>query len=193
MTETLAELLATCVDLHVTLVPTGDGHLAVDAPKAVVTPEFLNRIKAHKAGLLAALQSIPDPFADWRERADPTTGRVVLYDGSRHDGRLVWVDGPGESLASRHAGDAAAVGPADPPWPGWLADFVLLLAPDDLPEGLRLDAATLVVDRAKYFAALRADICRGARGPRAAVLGEELERLRSALYTSADRPMGRSI
>jgi hypothetical protein len=127
---------------------------------------------------------LPDPWAGWLERVDAATGRVVVYDPARRDGRPVWADGPGDSLKSRHAGNAAAVGPDDPPWPGWLADFVLLLAPDDLPEGLRLDPATLVVDRAKYLGALRADIRRGARGPRAAVLGEE-ERLRSCVLRAA--------
>lgn len=124
---------------------------------------------------------LPDPWAGWLERVDAATGRVIVYDPARHDGRLVWVDGPGESLESPHAGDAAAAGPDDPPWSSWLADSVLLLAPDDLPEGLRLDPATVVVDRAKYLAALRADIRRGVRGPRAAVLGEDLEGLRLAL------------
>ncbi len=80
-------------------------------------------------------------------------------------------NGPGDSRESRHAGRVTASRPDEPPWSGALADFALLLAPNDLPEALRLDAATVVIDRAKYLAAPRADIRRGARGPRAAVLG----------------------
>lgn len=177
-----AELLAEVGRLGIRLEV--DGDRLRYWPQGAMTAELAARLKADKSALLVLLQPEPDQFADWIERVDAATGRVVVYDPARHDGRPVWDDGPGESLESRHADDAAAVGSDDPPWPGWLADFVLLLAPDDLPEGLRLDAATLVVDRAKYLSTLRADIRRGARGPRAAVLGEELERLRLVLIVA---------
>ena len=53
------------------------------------------------------------------------------------------------------------------PWPAALADWALLLSPDDLPERFTLRQGVEVVDRARFLVSLRRDIRRGPSGPRA--------------------------
>ena len=61
-----------------------------------------------------------------------------------------------------------AAAPLAVEWPAAAADFVLLLAPDDLPEvPFRLNPWTEVRDAGKMLRSLRADIRRGPSGPRA--------------------------
>ena len=69
-------------------------------------------------------------------------------------------------------------------WPAALADFVLLLAPDDLPvEPFELNPWTTVVDRGEFLRWLQADIRRGHTGPRARLgsLQTDLRQLRERL------------
>ena len=76
--------------------------------------------------------------------------------------------------------------PAQTPddWPAALADFVLLLAPDDLPaEPFELNPWATIVDRTRFLKSLQADIRRGPTGPRArhGVLQADLRHLRQRL------------
>jgi len=69
-------------------------------------------------------------------------------------------------------------------WPAALADFVLLLAPDDLPVvPFELNPWTTIVDRTKFLRWLQADIRRGHTGPRARLgtLQTDLRHLRQRL------------
>jgi len=77
-------------------------------------------------------------------------------------------------------------------WPAALADFCLLLAPDDLPSvPFKLDLATTVVDGRRYLQALQTEIRSGPSGPRArrGILQDELQRLRVALGLSAEKTL----
>ena len=69
------------------------------------------------------------------------------------------------------------------PWPDSLADWVMLLAPDDLPERFHLRQGVEVVDSTRFLASLRRDIGRGPSGPRAryGALQRDILNLHSAL------------
>ena len=70
-------------------------------------------------------------------------------------------------------------------WPAAAADFVLMLAPDDLPPvPFALNGWTTITDAAKFLRSLRDDIAAGPAGPRAfygAVQADLLELQRFAL------------
>lgn len=58
--------------------------------------------------------------------------------------------------------------PVAVPWAGGAADFVLLMAPDDLPPvPFSLNAWTTITDAATFLRRLQADTIRGPSGPRA--------------------------
>lgn len=95
----LAELLAECDAHGIRLVPAGDGGLTVDAPAGCLTPDLVERLRAHKAELLAALAA--------RHADQPTTaaGAAVRADESA-DAEPFGPDGwPADSI------DPAAVPP----------------------------------------------------------------------------------
>ncbi len=85
---------------------------------------------------------------------------------------------------------AAGGGRPAPQWPAALADWALLLTPDDLPERLRLRPGTVVIDRRRFLAWLRADILRGPEGPRAmyGAIQSDLRCLRKALIPDREEP-----
>lgn len=88
----LADLLAECDAHGVRLLPAGDGGLTIDGPRRAMTPDLLDRLKAHKADVLAALRSAPDdtpppPVATQNAEAKPT--RPVCRCGS-----TAWRDVP---------------------------------------------------------------------------------------------------
>lgn len=88
----LAGLLAECDAHGVQLLPVGDGGLTIDGPQEAMTPDLLDRLKAHKADVLAALRSVPDvapspPVAEQEAAATPT--RPVCRCGS-----TTWQDVP---------------------------------------------------------------------------------------------------
>ena len=58
--STLADLLAECDAHGIRLLPADDGGLTIDAPQDALTPDLLDRLKAHKAELLAMLRPAPD-------------------------------------------------------------------------------------------------------------------------------------
>jgi len=60
----LEKLIADCDAQGIRLAPVGDGGLTIDAPQAALTPELLNRLKAHKAELLAMLRPAPEAAAE---------------------------------------------------------------------------------------------------------------------------------
>jgi hypothetical protein len=55
-----ADLLADCEAHGIRLAFAGDGGLAIDAPQAALTPDLLDRLKTHKADLLAMLRPAPE-------------------------------------------------------------------------------------------------------------------------------------
>ena len=56
----LAALLADCEAHGVRLLPTGDGGLTIDAVEDALTPDLVDRLRAHKDELLATMRPIPD-------------------------------------------------------------------------------------------------------------------------------------
>ena len=90
--STLADLLAEC-DAHGIRLALADGDgLEIDAPKGGLTPDLLDRLKGHKAGLLAILRSsaseTPKPGADAQHAAQKPTGPVCRC------GSTTWRDVP---------------------------------------------------------------------------------------------------
>ena len=91
----------------------------------------------------------------------------VSVSGSNEQ-EVISEDGPAAvpSAPTRPRPRSAAPVPAE--WLAAAADFVLLLAPDDLPPvPFRLNAWTEIRDAGKFLRWLRADILRGPTGPRA--------------------------
>ena len=58
--STLASLLAECEAHGIRLLLAGDGGLTIDAPRDALTPDLLDRLKAHKADVLAMLRPAPE-------------------------------------------------------------------------------------------------------------------------------------
>jgi len=79
-------------------------------------------------------------------------------------------------------------------WPEALADWAMLLAPDDLPERFHLRQGVEVVDSTRFLASLRRDIGRGPAGPRAryGALQRDILNLHSALL-GGRRPHGINV
>lgn len=74
----------------------------------------------------------------------------------------------GLDLAAATARRPRSAVPVAVEWPAAAADFVLLLAPDDLPPvPFKLNPWTQVTNAANFLRSLRADILRGPSGPRA--------------------------
>ena len=94
-----SELLADCGAHGVRLVLTGNDNLMIDAPRNALTPDLLERLKAHKAELLALLRPMPDvapapPVAARDSPGKPTTpvcrcGSTTWRDVPIHDGQSV--------------------------------------------------------------------------------------------------------
>ena len=84
----LAELLADCDAHGIRLLVAGNGGLTIDAPQDALTPELLERLKTHKAELLALLRPTPDvapaPPAAKRER--PQSRPRLFADAVRQPG-----------------------------------------------------------------------------------------------------------
>jgi hypothetical protein len=78
MTPTLA-LLAECDAQGIRLEPDGNGGLVIDSPPGALTPDRLERLRAHKAALLAMLQTSPvdraGPSRDV-DRSEKPAGRI---------------------------------------------------------------------------------------------------------------------
>ena len=87
MSSTLADLLAECDAQGVRLLPCGQGELTIDAPQAVLTPELLERLRTHKAELVAQLR--PKCRGEPRGAARTTAARPICRCGS-----TTWVDVP---------------------------------------------------------------------------------------------------
>lgn len=56
----ISELLFECDSQAIRLVLVGDGRLTIDAPEDALTPELIERLKAHKGALLAMLGPSPE-------------------------------------------------------------------------------------------------------------------------------------
>jgi TubC N-terminal docking domain len=63
MTGTHTDLLAECKALGIRLTVAGDGGLSIDAPQDALTPDLLDRLKAHKAELLASIERFDERAA----------------------------------------------------------------------------------------------------------------------------------
>lgn len=160
---TTLALLSDLAAVGVTLQPQGD-KLRFH-PRDRVTPELLDRITEHKPELLRVLAE-PEPFGDLQPRDDHADDR-----------RDIGPQAPPQRRQPR---------PAEPSedWPAALADFVLLLQPEDLPAApFSPGPAATVTDHAKYLRTLQADIRRGPSGPRAryGALQDDLRRLQRTL------------
>jgi hypothetical protein len=64
MTGAPTDLLAECEDHGIRLTLAGDGGLTIDAPQYALTLDLLDRLKAHKAELLAMLRPAPSTEAE---------------------------------------------------------------------------------------------------------------------------------
>jgi hypothetical protein len=94
-----SELLTDCRAHGVRLVLAGNDNLMIDAPRDVLTPDLLERLRAHKAELVALLRPMPDVAPDPRVAAqdaptEPTTsvcrcGSTTWRDVPIHDRRSV--------------------------------------------------------------------------------------------------------
>lgn len=95
----LAGLLADCEARGVRLAVADAGGLEIDAPEDALTPDLLDRLKAHKADVLAMLQPAPDaapslPVVTRDAPAKPTKavcrcGSTTWRDVPIHDGQSV--------------------------------------------------------------------------------------------------------
>lgn len=213
---TARELLTDLAGLGITLVAHGD-RLRF-APRSAVTPELLARIVQHKAELLQLLApepvdaegasdaepAGPEPPADlircpWcggTDLADDQTGAWC-----RRCARLGWhYTATGALRADCIPRDAPPTpkprrlvrrrGPAPVDWPWALADFTLLLQPDDLPPApFRVNAWTIVENPDRFLHSLQADVRRGPAGPRAryGALQRDLRALRQLLDRAVNR------
>src|SRR5262245_26706431 len=68
----LLELAADCDAKRVRLVAGRDGSLTIDSPRGALTPELLNRLKAHKTEILALLLRAQDVDVARAPGAEPT-------------------------------------------------------------------------------------------------------------------------
>ena len=101
--SSLLELAADCDANRIRLIPGRDGSLTIDAPRGILTPELLGRLKTHKAAILVLLLRAEDFDADSARDADlapfiePGTnlravcrcGSTAWRDAPIHDGQSV--------------------------------------------------------------------------------------------------------
>ncbi len=76
--STLVDLLADCEAYGIRLLSACDGGFAIDAPQDALTVDLIDRLKAHKAELMALLWPAPEtapalPVATSDAPANPTT------------------------------------------------------------------------------------------------------------------------
>jgi hypothetical protein len=85
----IADMLAECDAHGIRLLPADDGGLTIDAPHDALTPDLLDRLRAHKAELVALLQLTPNV---------PPTRSVTQVDVPAnpecHCGATTWRDVP---------------------------------------------------------------------------------------------------
>lgn len=76
-------------------------------------------------------------------------------------------------------------------WLGALADWALLLSPEDLPSQFRLGPGVEVVHRERFLHSIKADVLAGPGGPRALYGGiqSDLRRLRSVLLGEGNKDL----
>ena len=111
----VAELLADCDARGIRLIPGDGGSLTIDSPKGALSPDLLERLKAHKSGLLAKLRPhslkglpelLPDALDDDWELADepgepcPRCGSLVTWWTISGDARCGACDPPRKALAA---------------------------------------------------------------------------------------------
>jgi hypothetical protein len=129
----LANLLADCDAHGIRLMPAGDGGLTIDSPQDALTPGLLDRLKAHKADVLAFLRSIPDsPGIDptdaaalWQAALDRLEGDPLFPPGLMENLRAAdvrWADSSPTGEPTPESGE-----PVSPD--GWPADCI---DPDEL-------------------------------------------------------------
>jgi hypothetical protein len=63
MTGVPTDLLAECEAHGIRLTLAGDGGLSIDAPQDALTPDLLDRLKAHKADVLDAIERFEERAA----------------------------------------------------------------------------------------------------------------------------------
>jgi len=156
-------------------------------PKHKVTGDLLQRLREHKAELLAMLrqsdaQPLGDPRAIWLAAVelldgDPLFPPELLEAMRTADVRCGWTEP--RRLTARPAKPASD-------WPGELADFALLLTADELPAvPFTLRPGVTVLNAGRFLTWLQADIRRGPLGPRAryGALQGDLRRLVDIVFS----------
>lgn len=73
----LADLLVNCEARGIRLSLASDGALTIDAPQDALTPDVLDRLKAHKANLLTLLLRASGFDADNAPAAEPVPAALV--------------------------------------------------------------------------------------------------------------------
>jgi hypothetical protein len=63
MTGAHSDLLAECEAHDIRLTVAGDGGLSIDAPQEALTPDLVDRLKAHKAELLVSIERFDERAA----------------------------------------------------------------------------------------------------------------------------------
>jgi len=89
----LTELLADCDGYGIRLFPSGKDELTIDAPRGVLTPDLIERLKVHKAGLMKLLRPTPGivstPTATTNDSSVSSTERSLIASSPSQFRRLV--------------------------------------------------------------------------------------------------------
>ena len=85
----LANLLADCNAHGIRLLVAGNGGLTIDAAQDALTPNLLERLKTHKAELLALLRPTPDVAPARRSEAVCRCGATTSHDVPIHGGQSI--------------------------------------------------------------------------------------------------------
>ncbi len=120
---TAVELLAECQARQIDLLAHG-GQLDIDAPAGALTPDLLDRLKAHKADLLAILRGDAEALQAQHEAAAERDAIVWCESGPAHEvDAALWaaIDGFGGARAGgggrprrRGAGSGSGCSPTPP-------------------------------------------------------------------------------
>lgn len=136
----------------------------VDSSKgSTIDADLLERLAHLTPSELAAWRTCWCRRIARREPPEPAKWRALV------DVRLMFGHWPKPDDTTQPEACQAQNRPESPrhAWPGALADWVLLLEPDDLPDRFVLRPGVRVVDRTRFLNRLRNDIQQGPSGPRA--------------------------
>jgi hypothetical protein len=112
-TSTLAALLTHCQAQGVRLIPGAGEAVTIDGPADAMTPDLIDRLKAHKHELLAVLRRGQPAHTVGPTDAEPLWRAVLDRLADLRTGEDRWLDDPGEPLGP----DGWPVGSIMPPDP----------------------------------------------------------------------------